>query len=144
VNPVRSIIAVLGATVILRLLGQSLELALVEATAEPTSLESYFQARNHPGVLAGVVLSQMVAALLAGYVAAKVAGVAEIAHAGFAALFQVVIFAYEFIRAGNPGMYPLWVQVALPLVTAVALLAGAAVRAKARLSIPVAQVPPSV
>ena len=135
-NPVRTIIAVLGTTVILRLLGQSLELALVEATADATSLEGYFQARNQPGVLAGVIVSQVVASLLAGYVGAKIAGVAEMAHVAFAAVVQVLIFVYEFTRGGNPGMYPLWAQVALPLVTVPGLIAGASIRAKARLATP--------
>ena len=133
-SPIRTIIAVLGTTVILRLLGQSLELALVEMTADATTLEAYFAARNQPAVLAGVIVSQIVASLLAGYVGAKIAGIAEVAHIGFAGVIQVLIFVYEFTRGGNPGMYPLWVQLTMPLVTLPALIAGASIRAKARLA----------
>lgn len=132
-SPVRSIVAVLGGTVIVRWLGQALEAGLVLATSDVDTLEGYFAVRNQTSILVGVVIANGVGAILAGYVAAKIAGAAEVAHVSFAGGLQVLFTVLEYTRGGNPAMYPLWVQVALPLVTVPAMLAGAMVRARARL-----------
>lgn len=133
INPVRSIVAVLGATVIVRWLGQALELGLVMALANVDNLEAYFAARNQPTLLAGVVITYVVSGLLAGYVAAKIAGTAEVSHVGLAAIIQVAFSIYESTAGGNPARYPVWVEVALPLTTPPAMIVGALVRAKARM-----------
>jgi hypothetical protein len=132
-SPIRSIVAVLGGAVIVRLLGQALEAGLVQATSDVATIEAYFEARNRLPILVGVVVTHGIGGVLAGYVAAKLAQRAELAHVAFAAALQVALSAHEFTYGGNPGMYPFWVQVALPLVTVPAMLAGAMVRARARM-----------
>ncbi len=132
-SPIRSIGAVLGGAVIVRWVGQALEAGLVLVASDVNTLDGYFEARNRFPILVGVVATSGIGAVLAGYVAAKIARAAELAHVAFAAAFQVVLSVLEYTTGGNPGMYPFWVQVAVPLVTVPAMLAGAMVRAKARI-----------
>ena len=131
-SPIRSIGAVLGGAVIVRWVGQALEAGLVLAASDVNTLDGYFEARNRLPILIGVVVTHGIGAVLAGYVAAKIARVAELAHVAFAAALQFGLSVLEYTSGGNPGMYPFWVQVALPLVTVPAMLAGAMVRARAR------------
>ncbi len=128
----RSIVAVLGATVIVRALGEALEAGLVLAFSDVDTIAGYYEFRNRPPILAAVMVTRVLAGVLGGYVAAKIAGAAEVAHVALAGVIQTVLFVMEFTSGGNPAMYPFWVQVALPLVTIPAMLAGAMVRARAR------------
>jgi len=128
----RSIVAVLGATVIVRALGEALEAGLVLAFSDVDTIAGYYEVRNRLPMLAAVMVTRVLAGVLGGYVAAKVAGVAEVAHVALAGVIQAGFFIMEFTSDGNPAMYPFWVQVALPLVTIPAMLAGAMVRARAR------------
>lgn len=131
-SPIRSIVAILGGAVIVRFLGQALEFGLVSVTSDATAFDAYIAARNQAPTLAGVVATHLLAGVLAGYTCAKIATRAETAHAAFGALFLVLSWLLEFTRSGNPGMYPVWAQVALPVVTVPAMIAGAMVRARAR------------
>lgn len=102
------------------------------ATSSPETREAYFEARNRLPILVGVVVTHGLGAILAGYIGGKIAQTAEVAHAGFAGALQVVFALLEYTTGGNPGMYPVWVRIAIPLVTVPAMLAGATVRARAR------------
>jgi hypothetical protein len=130
INPVRSVIAVLGGFLLLFVLGQALEWVLVNAAADtpPQTTAAYLAVRNRTGVFGGVLASQLVAALIAGYVAAKVAGVAELAHAAFA----VALFAWSLNTGENAAVTPLWMRAATLTVTAPGMFAAATIRAKAR------------
>jgi hypothetical protein len=133
-NPVRSLVAVLGGLLMLFALTQVLELVLVRtaAAAPLENMEQYLAVRNRTGVLVGLLASQLVASLLAGYTAAKVAGLAELTHAGIAAALQTALFAWGFTVGESASLSPVWMRVATVVVTAPAMLAGASVRAKAR------------
>jgi hypothetical protein len=133
-NPVRSVIAVLGGMLLLFMLSQILELVLVRtaAAAPLQNIEEYMAVRGRSGVLIGLLVSQVVAALLAGYTTAKVAAVAEMAHAALAAALQTILFTWGFTMGENASLTPVWMRIAIVLVTAPAMLAGASVRAKAR------------
>jgi hypothetical protein len=133
-NPMRSLVAVLGGLLMLFVLTQVLELVLVRtAAAGPLeNMEQYLAVRGRTGVLVGLLASQAVASLLAGYTTAKVAGLAELTHAGIAAALQTALFAWGFTVGENASLSPVWMRVATVVVTAPAMLAGASVRAKAR------------
>jgi hypothetical protein len=135
INPLRSAVAVLGGLLMLFVLGQILELVLVRtaASAPLQNIEEYMAVRSRPAVLGGLVASQVVASLLAGYMTAKVAGVAEMAHAALAAALQTILFTWGFTVGENADLTPVWMRMAIVLVTAPAMLAGASVRAKARI-----------
>jgi hypothetical protein len=129
-NPMRTAIAALGGFLLLFVLSQSLEWALVNALAGAPlqNTEAYLAVRNRTGVLVGVLGSTAVAALLAGYVTAKVAGAAELSHAGLAA----ALFAWGINTGESAAITPMWMRVAMVALTAPAMLVGASVRAKAR------------
>jgi hypothetical protein len=133
-NPIRGLIAVLGGLLVLFVLSQVMELVLVRTAAQQPlkDLGEYMAVRNRTGVLAGLVASQVVAALLAGYMSAKLAGSAELLHAGIAAALQTVLFAWGFTSSETAPLTPVWMRWAIILVTAPAMLVGAMVRAKAR------------
>ena len=133
-NPMRSVIAVLGGMLVLFVLSQVMELVLVRTAAQQPleNLGEYIAVRNRTGVQAGLVASQVVAALLAGYMSAKLARSAELTHAGVAAGLQTVLFLWGFTSGETAPLTPVWMRWAIILVTAPAMLVGAMVRAKAR------------
>jgi hypothetical protein len=133
-NPVKSLTAILGGILVIFALGQVLEVVLVMAIADPRpeTIEQYFSVRERTPIQIGILISHGVAAVLGGYIAARVAGTQELVHAGVAAAVQIGFLLWGFAPGENAAMTPLWNRVALVVVTAPAMLAGAAVRAKAR------------
>jgi hypothetical protein len=134
VNPVRSLIAVLGATLLVGFIDQALEQTLVRALADtpPVDLASYVAIRNQPVVLRTTLGAHVLVALMAGYVAARTAGIHELRHAGAAAALQTTAYAWAFAAGDAAALPPVWVRASLLAVTAPAMLAGALVRARAR------------
>ena len=132
-NPLRSAIAVVAGVMLLAFLDRTLEQTLVRAIAEtpPTDVESYLAIRNRPLVLGVTLVAHALAATLAGYILAKIAGAHEVRHAMAAAVAVTVTYAIGF-ASGNLMLPPVWVRVVLLIVTPPALIAGAAVRADAR------------
>ena len=133
-NPMRSLVAVLGGLLFLFMIGQILELVIVRsaAAAPLENIEQYMAVRSRTGVLIALLVSQAVAALLAGYMTAKLASVTEMTHAAMAAAMQTALLVWGFTVGENAGLTPVWMRIATVLVTAPAMLAGASVRAKAR------------
>jgi hypothetical protein len=133
-NPVKSLTAVLGGILVIFALGQLMELVLVMAIADPRpeTIEQYFTVRERTPIQIGILVSHGVAAVLGGYIAARIAGGRELLHASIAAAVQIGFLLWGFAPGENAAMTPMWNRVALVAVTAPAMLAGAAVRAKAR------------
>jgi hypothetical protein len=102
-NPVRSILAIFGGLLLLRLL----DLVLVLA---------------HP-----------LSCVLVGYMIAKVAREQEIRHAAAAAAIQTGIYAWGFATLEANLLPPMWMRIVMLVLTAPAMLLGASTRAKARL-----------
>jgi len=73
VNPVRSIIAVLGGIGLASLVVEALEFTLVNAVAGGTiaDMAGYFAVRNQPAVLGAKLVYNTLAAVLGGYMTAK-------------------------------------------------------------------------
>lgn len=132
-NIARSIIAVLGGVAVIPLVVEPLEFTLVRAVADVPieSMESYFAVRNQPGVLAAKIAYTSLAGVLGGYLAAKVAAAAEMRHGMVVAAVQTAALVWGFTAGEFAAYTPVWVRVALTLVTGPAILAGAAVRASA-------------
>ncbi len=132
-NPLRSIIAVLGGIGLISLVTEALEFTLVRAVAGgPLSdMGAYFAVRNGPAILAAKLVYHSLAAVLGGYMTAKVAGQREIPHAVVAALLQTAALIWGFTAGEYAGFTPVWMRVALVLLTGPAMVAGGAVRARA-------------
>jgi hypothetical protein len=130
---VRSLIGILGGIVIISFLTQLLEVPLVNVFApEPiTDMNGYLAARNQPLMHAAMLVIAGMTGLLAGYLVAKIAAQYEVQHAAFAALVQSVLLIRGFAAGGAASMLPAWLKVSLVVVTATAMLLGAAVRARA-------------
>jgi hypothetical protein len=127
------VLAVLVGLGLFRLVVAVLETTLVGAAAsEPVTNEAeFFAVRNQPAILAASLGYNAVAALLAGYVTAKVAGAQEMMHAGVAAAVQTVAHIWGFTAGEYAAFTPAWTRVVLVLLTGPAMLAGAAIRARA-------------
>jgi hypothetical protein len=134
VNPLRSLLAILSGLAFISIVVELLEFTLVNAVAgQPlTDPEAYFAVRNQPRILAGKLVYNSLAALLGGYAVAKVAGHAEIAHGGFAAAVQTASLAWGALASDFSRFTPGWMWAALIVLTAPAMMAGAAIRARAR------------
>jgi hypothetical protein len=133
VSPVRALLAVLVGTGIFRLVVALLETVLVGAAANgPVTNEAeYFAVRNRPGMLFAALGYNCVAAFLAGYVVARIAGGREMMLAGLAAAVQTIVLIWAFTAGEYAGYTPVWTRIALVLLIGPAMLAGAAIRARA-------------
>ena len=132
-NRLRSAAAVIGGALLILFMHGTLEQTLVRAIANgPVTNEAAFVAvRNRPVVLTLTIVTLALASTLAGYIVAKIAGAHEVRHAIGTAIVMTSIYAVAF--AGDNAMLPpVWVRVAMLIVTPPALMAGASIRAQAR------------
>ena len=129
----RSGAAVIAGALLILFVHGTLEQTLVRAIADgPITSEAAFVAvRNRPVVLVLTIVTLVLASTLAGYIVAKIAGAHEVRHAAGAAVIMTGIYAAAFF-GGNVMLPPVWVRVAMVIVTPPALVAGASVRAQAR------------
>jgi hypothetical protein len=133
-NPIiRSLAAVLIGVALYAFLDQLLETVLVRAVAdaEIANIETYFAIRNEPAQLLAKVVYNILAGLLGGFMAARVAGREELPHAVIAGLVVTAQLAWAFTMSEFAGFTPVWTRVALILVVGPAMVAGGWVRAKA-------------
>jgi hypothetical protein len=132
-NWIRSAAAVIAGAILILFMHGTLEQTLVRAIADgPVTNEAAFIAvRNRPGVLALSIVTLGLASTLAGYLVAKIAGAHEVRHAIGSAVIMTGAYAFAFVWE-NVMLPPMWVRVAMVIVTPPALVAGASVRAQAR------------
>jgi hypothetical protein len=130
---IRSIVAILAGLGVVSLVTQFMEFTLVGAAAggQLTDMAHYFEVRNRPSILAAGLVYNTVAAILGGYVTAKIAGREEMAHARVAALVLTASLIYGFTAGEFARFTPVWMRIALVALTAPAVLAGATIRARA-------------
>lgn len=135
VNMARGITAVLGALVLFSAVTQLLEYTLVNASAGDSvkDMASYIAALNHTPLLAGKAVGTLMAALLAGYMTAKIAQTREVMFTGIAAAAETCSLVYGFTM-GEYVALPLWIRTLLVLTTGPAMLAGGWIRMQARLA----------
>jgi hypothetical protein len=130
----RSIAVVVLGLLLVGFIDQTLERTLVQTLAQvPIKDEaSYLAVRNRPMVLAFTVITHGFASLLTGYVLGKLAGTREVQHAAAtAALFTVAMIGAA--AAPNVMLPPMWVRLAMLVITPPALIGGAYVRGQARM-----------
>lgn len=129
----RSIVVVLAAMLLLGFIDQTLEQTLVMSLANaPVKDEaSYIAVRNRPQVLTALLVTHAIAALLTGYVLARLAGSHEVQHAAATAGLVTLLLVAASV-APNVLVPPLWVRVAMAVITPPALIAGAYIRGQAR------------
>ena len=89
-------------------------------------MAGYLAVRNQPVILGAQLGYTSIAAVLAGYLTAKIAGPEEMLHGGVAALLQTTALVCGF-TAGEyaASSRPVWMRMALVLVTGPAMLLGA-------------------
>ena len=128
-NAIRGLVAVIGALAVTRLLVQPLEITLVNALAQqPLNTPADFAAvLNSPLMMAARLFYTGVAAILGGYVAARIAAHDPMRYTIVAAVFQAIVLIWGF-AAGYALPTPVWMQVALVAVSTLGILAGGAVR----------------
>ena len=129
----RSAAAVIAGALLILFIHGTLEQTLVRALADgPVTSEAAFVAvRNRPVVLALTIVTLGLASTLAGYIVAKLAGAHEVRHAIGTAVIMTTVYAVAF-AGDNTMLPPVWVRVAMLIVTPPALMAGASIRAQAR------------
>ena len=91
----------------------------------------YFAVRNQPTMLAAALVYNEVAAFLAGYVMTKVAGTRDVMLGGVGAAVQTTALVWDFTAGDYAAYTPVWTRIALVALTGPAMVAGAAVRARA-------------
>lgn len=131
----RGITAILGALVLFSAVSQLLEYTLVSATGGDTvkDMASYLAALNRPQTLAIKAVANVMVALLAGYMAAKIARAHEMMFAGIAAAAETCSLIYGFTM-GEYAVLPVWIRGLLVLTTGPAMMAGAWIRTQARMA----------
>ncbi|OFW35152.1 MAG: hypothetical protein A3F70_10605 [Acidobacteria bacterium RIFCSPLOWO2_12_FULL_67_14] len=132
-NPVRSIIAVLGGIGLISLVTEVLEFTLVRAVAggPMADMTAYFAVRNRPAILAAKLAYTPLAAVLGGYMTAKVAAGRELPHAVVAATVQTMALIWGVTAGAYAPFTPVWMRAALVLLTGPGMVAGGAIRARA-------------
>jgi len=130
----RSGIAVLAGLLIFYVLYGMLETTLVRATAGAPieDLAAYLAVRNRPLMVTAQFLIVPLAALLAGYMTAKIAGAREMVHGGAAALLVAAALIRNFMTA-DAAPRSIALRAALVVLAAGALSTGAYVREQARI-----------
>ncbi len=132
-NPLRSIGGVLGGLGVISFIVQAMEFSLVMARAggRVADMPQYLAIANQPVILAAKLLYYPMAGVLGGYVAARVAMKYEMHHAAAAAAAQTVGLIWGFSRGEFAAYTPIWMRVALIVLTGPAMMVGAAVRTRA-------------
>ena len=132
-SPVRSIVAVLVALMLLNFMDATFAQLLVSAVGDgaPGNEAAFLAVRNRPFVLVAIVVTHVLAALLVGYILGRIAGTQEVRHGIAAAIVITVVYAIAFV-ADNAMLPPVWVRAAMLVLTPPALMAGAHIRGEAR------------
>lgn len=132
-NPFRSLVAVIAGVGVISVVVQLLEFTLVNAVA-PTPISdmaAYFAILNQPLMLAAKLVYNTLAAILGGYITARIAGTSEVRHGMVAAAAQTAAYAWGFTLGEFASFTPVWMRLVLVLITGPAMIAGATIRARA-------------
>ena len=115
----RSVVAVAVGLVLLSLIVELVEFGLVTTAhgAVTTDPVVYFGVRNQAWFLAAKLAYNTAAAVVAGYVTARLAGRAPTAHGLALALVQTAAFAWALANAEIRKWTPDWMWISLMLLT---------------------------
>lgn len=134
-NLIRGLIGTVGGLVLYRLITSFLEAVLVGTNSDtrPEDFGAYYAVLGRPVVAATKLALDSVVAVLAGYMAARLAAERELTFGALAAAVTTAELAWQHFGGEFAGATPLWMRAGLLLTTAPAMLAGAWVRSRARL-----------
>ena len=124
----------MGGLVLYMVISEVLETALVAATTEvrPTDIASYYAARNQAPILGAKLAYNSLTALWSGYMVAKVAGEREMYYGTMAGFVLTVRLVWLFLAGEYAAFTPAWMRAFLVLTTGPLIVAGAAIRGRAR------------
>ena len=133
INPIRSAVAVVGGPLLLIFVASTLATVLLGVLSQGnvTDESAMLALQNRPVVLIMNVVTHALASTLAGYILAKVAGLYEVRHAMVAAGLLTVVHLFA-LSYDDPRLPPMWVRIVMLLITPPAMIAGAHIRAEAR------------
>jgi hypothetical protein len=122
----RSICAVFAGLVLISVIVESLEFGLValvngEVTTEP---DVYSRVRNTPVFLATKVVYNTAAAIVGGWVAARPARRAPVAHGLVLAVIQTMAFGWALVTPAVRRSTPDWMWASLIVVTFAGIMTG--------------------
>lgn len=126
----RSVLAVVAGLVLITLIVEPIEFALVALAngGVTTDQDVYFAVRNQPAFLAAKLVYNSLAAIAGGYAAAWLAGRAPMAHGIVLALVQTVAFGWALSQPTVRPTTPDWVWACLIALSFAGILAGSALR----------------
>ena len=132
-NPVRSAAAIVGAPLLLGFIDATLSSTLVNALGQgaPADEAAFLAIRNRTPVLVAMVVMHALASALVGYIGARIAGAHEVRHALAAAALLTFVYASS-VMADDQRLPPMWVRLAVLVVTPPAIVGGASIRAQVR------------
>jgi hypothetical protein len=127
---IRSILAIIVGIVVISILVEALEFALVtfihgEPTTDP---ETYYGIRNQGWFLGIKLVYNTIFAAAGGYLAAIIAGYALQKHGLALAILQTIAFLFGLTQPDVSRWTPGWMWIALILLTFAGILYGARVR----------------
>lgn len=128
----RSILAVVFGLVVTSLIAESLEFGLVAlwnrgVTTDP---DVYFSARNQPVMLAAKLVYNTAAAIIGGFVAARLAGRAAVVHGTMLALVQTIAFGWALANPALRRSTPDWMWACLIVLTFAGIIVGSLLEAR--------------
>jgi len=114
-------------------LAQQLESVLVRSLSDQGQLTftEYFELRNTAGVLATRLVMSLLTGILGGYMAAQLAREDAIRTVAIAAAAMTMMMIWDFTGGEFAWGTPIWMRVALVLITGPAMMVGAMVRVRA-------------
>ena len=129
----RWILAAIVGIVVSYTMAQQLEGVLVRSAAGRNlhTAGDYFAVRNTPTVLGGRLVLSLATAILGGYMAARIAKDGAMRVVAIAAAALTVMMVVDFTSGEFAWGTPVWMRVALVVITGPAMLAGAAIRIRA-------------
>lgn len=126
-------LAVIAGMLIYAVVSELLETTLVSATADRpiTDIAAYFSMRNTPMMLGAKVVYNSMAAILAGYMTAKIAGQNELRYAGMVAALETASLIWGYTMGEYASFTPVWMRGVIVLTTGPAMMVGASIRHRA-------------
>ena len=128
---IRAILAVVAGILLAYGLPWLLERVLVESTAGRNlyTAGDYYMVRNTAGIIAARLLMAVFLSVLAGHVAARIAKEDMVRTAAISAAALTLMLISEFTIGEFAWGTPIWMRVAIVVITGPAMVLGAYVRA---------------
>ncbi len=128
----RSLLALFGSLILISILVETVEFLLVTALhgSITSDQQVYFGIRNRPWVLALKLLYTFGGGLVGGYVAAWLAGRAELKHALILAGVQAVAMIWGMTASEYADTMPRWAWILVTLDVALAIVVGGWLRSR--------------